>query len=230
VRAGRAVIGWCDNNFFCSSVKAQGCGDDSHSWGFEGFNASLRHDHAASDEDSEDGTTYGFEWAAGDVLGCAIDIDQGEIEYFFNGESLGIAFTLDLTARPLFMPCISFESSIVFSLNIGEAPFRSQPPLGFRSVKHWVRNLQEKQHALASGARFGTLQCTYGSAALIIDGLTLTVTSGFPSATLAGCLLTTGTAFLPVLLFSLSQHSFRSFSLFRRVVDRQMVLRVHCHS
>eukprot|EP00968_Pinguiococcus_pyrenoidosus_P023176 scaffold3609_cov159-Pinguiococcus_pyrenoidosus.AAC.1 len=57
---------------------------------------------------------------------------------------------------------------------------------------HWVRTLQEQHHIAAAGARYGTFQCSTGSSDLTIDGLKLVVRDGFPSATLAGVLLTHG--------------------------------------
>jgi SPRY domain len=38
-------------------------------------------------------TNYGSEFASGDVIGIALDLDTGTIEFFINGVSQGIAFT-----------------------------------------------------------------------------------------------------------------------------------------
>jgi len=35
---------------------------------------------------------YGEAWASGDVIGSCIDLDRGEISFYRNGVSLGVAF------------------------------------------------------------------------------------------------------------------------------------------
>ena len=98
-------------------------------------------------------------------------------------------------------PAVSFESSFQFRMNTGEAPFAQVCPSGFRSVRHWVRQRLEKATArLASRVEYGKLKPTTGGAQMdITDGTgknknttTLKVTAGFPTATLTGCLITTG--------------------------------------
>ena len=39
-----------------------------------------------------DAAPYGERWAAGDVIGCSLDMDAGSITYYRNGRSLGGAF------------------------------------------------------------------------------------------------------------------------------------------
>lgn len=51
---------------------------------------------------------------------------------------------------------------------------------------------QERQHAVSVGARFGKFQCSSGGSGMKIKDNELTFTGGFPSATLAGVLLTRG--------------------------------------
>ena len=98
-------------------------------------------------------------------------------------------------------PAVSFESSFQFRMNTGDAPFAQVCPSGFRSVRHWVRQRLEKATArLASRVEYGKLKPTTGGAQMdITDGTgknkhttTLKVTAGFPTATLTGCLITTG--------------------------------------
>ena len=204
VRAGRAAIGWHDADFSPSSVKAVGMGATAHSWAYDALEGRPYHGGEPSGERS------GLPWAPGDIIGCALDMEgaddggdadergsravRARISFYFNGERIdGVAFDGVRPAGNLLVPAVSFESSAIVSINFGEEPFRYAPPTKrHRSVRHWVRRLQEEKHARAAGPRYGTLQCTTGSTELVIDGMTLTVVDGFPSATLAGCLLTTG--------------------------------------
>ena len=35
---------------------------------------------------------YGVAWSSGDIIGSCIDLDRGEISFYRNGVSLGVAF------------------------------------------------------------------------------------------------------------------------------------------
>lgn len=61
----------------------------------------------------------------GDVIGCAIDVDAGEIEYFRNGESMGVAFT-NVIQGPghAYFPAVSLSYTERCMFNFGGHPFR----------------------------------------------------------------------------------------------------------
>jgi hypothetical protein len=81
----------------------------------------------------------------------------------------------------------------VFKVNYGEQPFRFAAPHGFRSIRHWVRKRITLVHAQKAGMLFGKFKPTTGDSQLTIENdNTFTVTAGFPSAILQGCLLTSG--------------------------------------
>jgi Kip1 ubiquitination-promoting complex protein 1 len=65
-------------------------------------------------------------WATGDVIGCAIDMDNGTITYYRNGKSLGVAFDNVRVHGPglAYFPALSLSYVEVVMLNFGGLPFR----------------------------------------------------------------------------------------------------------
>jgi hypothetical protein len=53
---------------------------------------------------------YGEAWSSGDIIGSCIDLDRGEISFFRNGVSLGVAFrnvrTMQVWRRMCGMNCV----------------------------------------------------------------------------------------------------------------------------
>ena len=58
-----------------------GVGDDIHSFGYDGYRLSCW---------SKNENRYGKIWDLGDIIGVCIDLDNKLIEYYQNGEKLGI--------------------------------------------------------------------------------------------------------------------------------------------
>uniref|UniRef100_A0A8C1S805 RING-type E3 ubiquitin transferase n=1 Tax=Cyprinus carpio TaxID=7962 RepID=A0A8C1S805_CYPCA len=70
-------------------------------------------------------TNYGKSWAAGDIVSCLIDLDEGTITFCLNGQSLGVAFSNIKTGPGVaYFPAISlsFKESVAF--NFGSRPLR----------------------------------------------------------------------------------------------------------
>ena len=129
VSGGRASIGWADSEFNGSSDHGRGVGDDNHSWGWNG--SDLKATTAASS------TKFGFEWSAGDVVGCLVQFDEGTFSYSLNGsfdEPMGKAFDFKLTNKDGIFPCVSFDASFRFRINYGAISFRNPLPAKSRSV------------------------------------------------------------------------------------------------
>ena len=106
-----------------------------------------------------------------------------------------------------FVPAISFESSFQFRVNFGESPFRFAPPTGARSIRHFVRSFMTEKFVASAGVRFGKFAVTTGNAHMNVEELRSGAVrlsarpsqsrgiggdSEFPTAMLAGCLLTSG--------------------------------------
>ena len=77
---GLLQIGFCQLN--TEFNEHYGVGDDKHSMGYDGCRLSCW---------NKDENRYGKVWDYGDIIGVCLDLDENKIEYYQNGEKLGIA-------------------------------------------------------------------------------------------------------------------------------------------
>lgn len=111
---GLMQIGWCTLN--CRFNQEEGVGDTPDSYAYDGNR--VRKWNVTT-------TNYGKSWAAGDIVSCLIDLDEGTITFCLNGQSLGIAFSNIKTGPGIaYFPAISlsFKESVAF--NFGSRPLR----------------------------------------------------------------------------------------------------------
>ncbi|XP_023264014.1 E3 ubiquitin-protein ligase RNF123 [Seriola lalandi dorsalis] len=111
---GLMQIGWCTLN--CRFNQEEGVGDTPDSYAYDGNR--VRKWNVTT-------TNYGKSWAAGDIVSCLIDLDEGTITFCLNGQSLGTAFTNIKTGPGVaYFPAISlsFKESVAF--NFGSRPLR----------------------------------------------------------------------------------------------------------
>ena len=67
---------------------------------------------------------YGSHWTAGDVIGCAVDFDAGEVRYYRNGKDMGVAFDgISLEHAQLF-PAVSLSYGECCEINLGRTRFQ----------------------------------------------------------------------------------------------------------
>ena len=93
-----------------------GVGDDVTSYGFDGFRKAKW---------NKDKIPFGKIWDIGDVLGVCIDLDKKFIEYFLNGQSLGITFNnIPKGENIAFFPAISLSRGESCLFNFGQLPFK----------------------------------------------------------------------------------------------------------
>jgi hypothetical protein len=81
--------------------------------------------------------TYGSSWTTNDVIGIALDMDTGEITFYKNGTSQGVAYTgiTSSVSSTLFFSCQNNASgTTTFVLNFGQQPFVYTPPTGFNRL------------------------------------------------------------------------------------------------
>ncbi|XP_018544210.2 E3 ubiquitin-protein ligase RNF123-like, partial [Lates calcarifer] len=107
-------IGWCTLN--CRFNQEEGVGDTPDSYAYDGNR--VRKWNVTT-------TNYGKSWAAGDIVSCLIDLDEGTITFCLNGQSLGTAFTnIKMGPGVAYFPAISlsFKESVAF--NFGSRPLR----------------------------------------------------------------------------------------------------------
>lgn len=118
---GIQQFGWADQAFEKEDgPTGEGVGDDPHSYGVDGTRMQRWHNGS---------TDYGLEWSAGDVLGCAADLDGGSISFGLNGNwemPMGVAFDT-ITPQGGLYPALTANSG-VFCVNLGSRPFKFGPP------------------------------------------------------------------------------------------------------
>ena len=110
---GLFQIGWAKYNTKTSNTV--GVGDDFESYACDGYRMSIWSGNQ----------TEGFKaWDVGDVVGCCIDLDFGYIEYFINGESLGITNeNIKIGANEAYFPAITCSNKEKFLVNVGQSKF-----------------------------------------------------------------------------------------------------------
>ncbi|MEQ2258301.1 hypothetical protein XENORESO_015250, partial [Xenotaenia resolanae] len=111
---GLMQIGWC--TLSCRFNQEEGVGDTPDSYAYDGNR--VRKWNVTT-------TNYGKSWAAGDIVSCLIDLDEGTITFCLNGQSLGTAFSnIKMGPGVAYFPAISlsFKESVAF--NFGSRPLR----------------------------------------------------------------------------------------------------------
>lgn len=117
-------IGWCSSK--CTFTQDTGVGDTKNSYGFDGSKQRVWHVHTKK---------YGPYWRSGDVFGVCIDMDDGKIEYYRNGTTLGVAFD-DVERGPgiALFPAVSLAFDDSLTANFGGSPFR-HPVDGYKPLQ-----------------------------------------------------------------------------------------------
>ena len=125
--AGYMQLGWADENFKAIAEEGKGCGDDAHSWAYDGKRCLKWHENKKE--------KYGDTWRPGDIVGMAIDIDQRQMMFSLNGEDFGKAFE-NLSFSGAVYPCMSLARGERVQLFLGNEsdPFNHQPPAGFQPL------------------------------------------------------------------------------------------------
>ncbi|KAJ1893862.1 hypothetical protein LPJ66_005515, partial [Kickxella alabastrina] len=93
---GLMQIGWCSDQCGFFPESGEGVGDDLQSVSYDGMRMRKWHGTATATATSlalgEHSNQYGEKWEAGDVIGTEIDLDCGSVEFYRNGQSMGMAF------------------------------------------------------------------------------------------------------------------------------------------
>ncbi|GLI58788.1 hypothetical protein VaNZ11_000546 [Volvox africanus] len=123
--SGIMQIGWA--TLQCPFTSEEGVGDAPDSYAFDGKRVRKWHVRC---------TQYGEAWAAGDVIGCCLDLDRGEATFYRNGRSLGVAFTGIRTMQPnlAYFPAVSLSYSERCQLNFGAQPLQYPAP-GYQPIQ-----------------------------------------------------------------------------------------------
>ncbi|CAG8624126.1 4058_t:CDS:10, partial [Acaulospora morrowiae] len=102
---GLIQVGWATKDCVFDPENGRGVGDDKHSYSYDGHRKRRWHDQ-------ENNNGYGETWLIGDIITCAIDVNEGIITFYRNGESMGVAFSDKkiCTGGPWF-PALSLSSN-----------------------------------------------------------------------------------------------------------------------
>jgi len=126
---GVVQLGWANSFFRGDDAKGDGIGDDLHSWAFDGCRKVKWSDGIKN--------TYGgaVAWKRGDVIGCLLNMDLGQISFTRNGHDLGVAFqNLPHFHNGLFA-ALSLEDNEAVELIISQEDMRFSPPLGYEPLE-----------------------------------------------------------------------------------------------
>jgi len=118
---------------------------------------------------SSTGVTYGSSPIQSGVLAMAVDFDNGSIEYFHNGGSLGYATTVTsalTSGKEYYIAGQGLDTTNDIKTNFGQQPFRHTPPAGFVGLN---RKTLSAQKFIDGTDHFRTI---------LVDATTGTTTSG----------------------------------------------------
>jgi len=82
--SGSVCVGWSLPTLETGNLKTN-LGDDSSSWAYDIYRQRKCHSEAAN-------SWYGDYFSNGDVVGCKVDLDAKKINFYKNGNDLGVAF------------------------------------------------------------------------------------------------------------------------------------------
>jgi hypothetical protein len=116
-------FGWASTAFDISihDYCGIGVGDDATSWGVDGSRRKKWHSGS---------TNWGDTWADGDTVGCAADLEAGQLRFSRNGSWAapnGLAFEGVQPTGGLY-PALSASKATVVVCNLGENPWKFAPP------------------------------------------------------------------------------------------------------
>jgi len=103
--------------------------------GFAGGNSWIYYQNAGGVYTPSGFIVYGTGWTVGDVIGVALDMDNGTLAYYKNGSSQGTAVSSGLSGKSI-EPLITNGggSPNVNAANFGQRPFAYTAPSGFKAL------------------------------------------------------------------------------------------------
>jgi len=200
----QTCIGVCAKGFKGSNKKQLGVGSGDASWG-------LALDGTLRSGGQNFASSVSNRLRVGDVIGIMADTRRFEssgacVSIFLNGELVvrrdsdsggdreQATFTNVAAGYPRdgLAPAFSMRMGSQVYFNVGYEPFRRFPPAGSLSFKRFIQRSQEMRVLRDAGRAAGKILPTSGSGQISINGLDVKWIAQFPSAVLAGCLLTSG--------------------------------------
>ena len=116
-------------------------------------------------KDGAGGQSYGASYTDGDIIGCAINLDDNQVTFYKNNSSQG---TVSITAGTYSPNTTTGGSSATFTFNFGQRAFSYTPPTGFKALNS--ANLPDPTIKLPD-KHFNTLLYTGNGGTQSITGL-----------------------------------------------------------
>ncbi|XP_043264332.1 E3 ubiquitin-protein ligase RNF123-like [Colletes gigas] len=121
---GVMQVGW--STVKCEFNQESGVGDTVNSYAYDGNR--IRKWNVTTHK-------YGEPWLTGDIIGCAIDMDDGTIDFYRNGRNLGRAFeNISMGASFAYFPTVSLVLAENLTANFGSTPMR-YPVKGYQALQ-----------------------------------------------------------------------------------------------
>jgi hypothetical protein len=81
-------------------------------------------------------TSYGSSYTNGDVIGVALDMDNGNLVFYKNNTSQGTAYSSGTFSGKTIMPAVGNGggATVTYTLNAGQRPFAYTAPSGFKAL------------------------------------------------------------------------------------------------
>lgn len=126
-----AQFGWATDRFKkCDHTDGNGVGDDTFSWGFDGFRYALFGSNQVSNYTGGDDTEAAG-WKEGDIVGLAADLNAKTLSMSVNGVWFEGFRGIALPSEGWVAPALS-ASGGTYRVNFGDRPFAFAPPRGER--------------------------------------------------------------------------------------------------
>ncbi|KAL4425495.1 hypothetical protein ABPG75_009511 [Micractinium tetrahymenae] len=140
--AGIMQLGW--TTLAARFNSEEGVGDNHDSYAYDGRR--LMRWHSSNN-------AYGEHWAAGDVVGCCLDLDAGTMRFYRNGRDLGEAFANVRRGMPgmAYFAGVSLSYAERCEVNFGGRPFL-HPVEGYEPLQQQVPDRYQQLAAAALGA------------------------------------------------------------------------------
>ncbi|XP_047511934.1 ATP-dependent RNA helicase Ddx1 [Pieris napi] len=98
---------------------------------------------------------YGSAFGKNDVIGCMLNLNNGEIRYTKNGEDLGVAFKLDQSRRAdCYFPAVVLKNAEM-TFNFGATPFKQPLPKDYTPISQAPKEFV-KVNVVSAGAATGS--------------------------------------------------------------------------
>eukprot|EP00419_Tripos_fusus_P054825 CAMPEP_0172804048 /NCGR_PEP_ID=MMETSP1075-20121228/4903_1 /TAXON_ID=2916 /ORGANISM="Ceratium fusus, Strain PA161109" /LENGTH=737 /DNA_ID=CAMNT_0013642559 /DNA_START=160 /DNA_END=2373 /DNA_ORIENTATION=- len=137
-------LGWLTDEFTAGDYNNDGVGDDASGWGVDGVR--LQNWHNGSQN-----AKWPKPWQKNDIVGFAIDIDGGRMNFTLNGEwAEGAAMSFEPNRTRSFYPAVSYTG--LFTMHVSRDSWKFKPPSLYQpwgTGDNYVRPLLRRWHCPA---------------------------------------------------------------------------------